>query len=271
MMKVLMVALVALVALLGSGSAMAQGALPPAVILGQAWLDLVPVASGSVIEAWSGHDLVGETLVTSENGDFVLQISGGNEVFFHLNDVVARQVYDYESGAVGMLNLEFHTPPPQQSPLLPSGAATVESEMDPFGGNQVAAGSFLSPDIGNTFNGGNFYLETVEGPPGPVGPMGEAGPAGLAGVGGPAGPVGPPGLEGEPGVDGMAGLDGMHGLDGRGASDMASGLAVVGLVLALVAVGLGVVTFLMARRAVSLAGAGGTLGDYPVANDYELE
>ena len=199
---------------------------PPAVLAGKAYRDGQPVPGGTVIRAFQGTTVLGET-VAGADGSYTIQVSQprqGQTVYFLVGDSRADFELTWRSGLRQLVDLRAG------SGGAPQAAATS---------TPVPRAATAPTPIPQTFQ--------VAGPQGERGPAGPAGQAGPAGPMGPAGPTGPQGPAGPAGAEGPEGPEGEEGPRGRtpetndygayalGAAGLAALLALAALIVAIMA------------------------------------
>jgi hypothetical protein len=184
MKKFKILALLAVMAILWTIPVMAFAQeVPPAIVIGKATNNGVPVATGTTVSALVNGADVGSAK-TSADGKFTVTAKGvkGDTLTFKIGDGAANETADLaDNGEILKMDL------------------TVG----------VSAGSGSDGARGATGAAGKAG---AQGPAGAKGDAGPAGPAGAAGAAGPAGAQGPAGPAGAQGPAGAAGSGGGMGI-----------------------------------------------------------
>ena len=180
MKKFKILALLAVMAILWTIPVMAFAQeVPPAIVIGKATNNGVPVASGTTVSALVNGADVGSAK-TSADGKFTVTAKGvkGDTLTFKIGDAVASETADLaDNGEILKMDLSVGS-----------------------GGSSGATGS-----TGATGKAGPAGAQGPAGAKGDTGAAGAAGPAGAAGAAGPQGPAGPAGAQGPAGAAGSGG------------------------------------------------------------------
>ena len=197
MKKFKILALLAVMAILWTIPVMAFAQeVPPAIVIGKASNNGVPVASGITVTALVNGADVGSTK-TSADGKFTVTAKGvkGDTLTFKIGDGTASETAE----------------------LADNGEIL---KMDLTVGSSASAGSDGSKGAtGASGKAGPAGAQGAAGAKGDTGAAGAAGPAGAAGAAGPQGPAGPAGAAGAAGAAGSGG-----------------GMGIIALILSIVAI-----------------------------------
>jgi len=205
----------ALALLLAIPTAVFAQRVPPHVFVGTVTLDGAGAADGAAVTAWVDGAIVAST--TASGGEYNLLVDQGDDSFagktvsFKVSGANAAESATWTQGGGDVLNL----------------VATTGSAGG--GGTGEAGASGAKGDTGAT---------------GAKGDTGAAGAAGATGSAGADGAAGPAGATGSAGSAGSAGAAGAAGDDGSG-----SGLGIVALIVAIVALLAAGGSYMMGRRA----------------------
>ena len=209
MKKFKILALLAVMAILWTIPVMAFAQeVPPAIVIGKATNNGVPVATGTTVSALVDGADVGSAK-TSADGKFTVTAKGvkGDTLTFKIGDGAANET----------------------AKLADNGEIL---KMDLSVGTSASAGSDGAK--GATGATGKAGAQGPAGAKGDTGAAGAAGPAGAAGAAGPQGPAGPAGAAGAQGPAGAAGSGG--------------GMGIIALILSIVAIVVAGAGFFMNRQ-----------------------
>ena len=209
MKKFKILALLAVMAILWTIPVMAFAQeVPPAIVIGKATNNGVPVASGTTVSALVDGADVGSAK-TSADGKFTVTAKGvkGDTLTFKIGD----------------------------------GAANETAEL-------ADNGEILKMDlsVGSSATAGSDGAKGATGATGKTGPAGAQGPAGAKGDTGAAGAAGPAGAAGAAGPQGPAGAAGAQGP--AGAAGSGGGMGIIALILSIVAIVVAGAGFFMNRQ-----------------------
>ena len=183
MKKFKILALLAVMAILWTIPVMAFAQeVPPAIVIGKATNNGVPVATGTTVSALVDGADVGSAK-TSADGKFTVTAKGvkGDTLTFKIGDGAANETAELaDNGEILKMDLSVGT----------SASA----------GSDGAKGA-----TGATGKAGPAGAQGPAGAKGDTGAAGAAGPAGAAGAAGPQGPAGPAGAQGHAGAAGSGG------------------------------------------------------------------
>jgi hypothetical protein len=209
MKKFKILALLAVMAILWTIPVMAFAQeVPPAIVIGKATNNGVPVATGTTVSALVDGADVGSAK-TSADGKFTVTAKGvkGDTLTFKIGD----------------------------------GAANETAEL-------ADNGEILKMDlsVGSSATAGSDGAKGATGATGKAGPAGAQGPAGAKGDTGAAGAAGPAGAAGAAGPQGPAGAAGAQGP--AGAAGSGGGMGIIALILSIVAIVVAGAGFFMNRQ-----------------------
>ena len=209
MKKFKILALLAVMAILWTIPVMAFAQeVPPAIVIGKATNNGVPVATGTTVSALVDGADVGSAK-TSADGKFTVTAKGvkGDTLTFKIGD----------------------------------GAANETAEL-------ADNGEILKMDlsVGASASAGSDGAKGATGATGKAGPAGAQGPAGAKGDTGAAGAAGPAGAAGAAGPQGPAGAAGAQGP--AGAAGSGGGMGIIALILSIVAIVVAGAGFFMNRQ-----------------------
>ena len=209
MKKFKILALLAVMAILWTIPVMAFAQeVPPAIVIGKATNNGVPVATGTTVSALVNGADVGSAK-TSADGKFTVTAKGvkGDTLTFKIGD----------------------------------GAANETAEL-------ADNGEILKMDlsVGTSASAGSDGAKGATGATGKAGPAGAQGPAGAKGDTGAAGAAGPAGAAGAAGPQGPAGAAGAQGP--AGAAGSGGGMGIIALILSIVAIVVAGAGFFMNRQ-----------------------
>ena len=209
MKKFKILALLAVMAILWTIPVMAFAQeVPPAIVIGKATNNGVPVATGTTVSALVDGTDVGSAK-TSADGKFTVTAKGvkGDTLTFKIGD----------------------------------GAANETAEL-------ADNGEILKMDlsVGTSASAGSDGAKGATGATGKAGPAGAQGPAGAKGDTGAAGAAGPAGAAGAAGPQGPAGAAGAQGP--AGAAGSGGGMGIIALILSIVAIVVAGAGFFMNRQ-----------------------
>lgn len=209
MKKFKILALLAVMAILWTIPVMAFAQeVPPAIVIGKATNNGVPVATGTTVSALVDGADVGSAK-TSADGKFTVTAKGvkGDTLTFKIGD----------------------------------GAANETAEL-------ADNGEILKMDlsVGTSASAGSDGAKGATGATGKAGPAGAQGPAGAKGDTGAAGAAGPAGAAGAAGPQGPAGAAGAQGP--AGAAGSGGGMGIIALILSIVAIVVAGAGFFMNRQ-----------------------
>ena len=209
MKKFKILALLAVMAILWTIPVMAFAQeVPPAIVIGKATNNGVPVATGTTVSALVDGADVGSAK-TSADGKFTVTAKGvkGDTLTFKIGDGAANETAELaDNGEILKMDLSV--------------------------GASAAAGSDGAKGAtGATGATGKTGAQGPAGAKGDTGAAGAAGPAGAAGAAGPQGPAGPAGAQGPAGAAGSGG-----------------GMGIIALILSIVAIVVAGAGFFMNRQ-----------------------
>jgi len=209
MKKFKILALLAVMAILWTIPVMAFAQeVPPAIVIGKATNNGVPVATGTTVSALVNGADVGSAK-TSADGKFTVTAKGvkGDTLTFKIGDGAANETAELaDNGEILKMDLSV-------------GASASA-------GSDGAKGA-----TGATGKAGPAGAQGPAGAKGDTGAAGAAGPAGAAGAAGPQGPAGPAGAQGPAGAAGSGG-----------------GMGIIALILSIVAIVVAGAGFFMNRQ-----------------------
>ena len=211
--------------------------LPPHVFVGMAMMqDESSAPDGTMVTAWVGGAEVANTTVTGGNYTLIVdqgdQSFAGETITFQVGGMDAMETATWMQGGGDELN------------LTSSGA--MEATMAPEPTAMAPGGTGVPGARGSAGPSGPAGASGAAGARGAAGAKGADGPAGASGPSGSTGPSGSAGNAGSPGPSGPVGPSGAAGPEGSSGSSGA--LAIVGLILAIIAlVGAGGVIVLSRR------------------------
>ena len=214
------VALIALLVALPLGLVAAQGDAPqaprpPAIIIGKALADGLPVPEGTMIVAMAGDEEIASAMA-AQQGKFTLELMQPMDMDAMVTFMIGERMVEYEytwmSGDRMIMDLA-------------ADLAAQDGSMGPPGADGAA------------------------GPPGVPGVAGADGAAGRDGRDGAAGADGPPGAQGEQGIAGPPGGPGAQGPAGViGPAGSGGSMGIIALIVAIVAVIIAIGAIVMGRR-----------------------
>tara|TARA_Y100000994_G_scaffold95131_1_gene78719 strand:- start:308 stop:949 length:642 start_codon:yes stop_codon:yes gene_type:complete len=212
MKKFKILALLAVMAILWTIPVMAFAQeVPPAIVIGKATNNGVPVATGTTVSALVDGADVGSAK-TSADGKFTVTAKGvkGDTLTFKIGDGAANETAELaDNGEILKMDLSV--------------------------GSSATAGS-----------AGSDGAKGATGATGKAGPAGAQGPAGAKGDTGAAGAAGPAGAAGAAGPQGPAGAAGAQGP--AGAAGSGGGMGIIALILSIVAIVVAGAGFFMNRQ-----------------------
>ena len=201
---VVLLSIVALLASLPLTVALAQG-LPPYQVIGKAMVDGEPAMMDTMVVAKVGETKVGESMVINDQGQYSLQITGGNP-----GDTVMFSLMMGEGDDA----MEYMATTAEAVIRGPGGDLKKDVDLMAYSGDAPTAAPTLTAAQERA---------AMRGPTGRQGAQGEAGPAGADGADGAAGASGPAGADGSDGADGASGAAGSAGADGSDGFDGSDG------------------------------------------------